>query len=300
MAISQSVTVLRLGKVVGREHTANTSPMALAQLMVGRHTVPITRNTNHRSGQTIALEVDRLKLTDKRGVPVLRDVSFNVYAGEIVGVVGVAGNGQSELVSILNGMSRPDSGQVRVNGHSLELGDPRAFYRMKVGRIPEDRLKGIVGELTVAQNLALEHIADFTHNNLLDHQQIQKTASRLIEEFQIKAKPNDRVRTLSGGNIQKIILARTLSQQPTVVIAAQPTRGLDVGATEYVHQKLTEQKARGAAILLVSEDLDEILLLSDHILVIYEGQIVAVIPAETADLHKIGLLMAGGKVSNEA
>jgi simple sugar transport system ATP-binding protein len=300
MAISQRVTVLRLGKVVGREHTANTSPMALAQLMVGRHTVPITRNTNHRSGQTIALEVDRLKLTDKRGVPVLRDVSFNVYAGEIVGVVGVAGNGQSELVSILNGMSRPDSGQVRVNGHSLELGDPRAFYRMKVGRIPEDRLKGIVGELTVAQNLALEHIADFTHNNLLDHQQIQKTASRLIEEFQIKAKPNDRVRTLSGGNIQKIILARTLSQQPTVVIAAQPTRGLDVGATEYVHQKLTEQKARGAAILLVSEDLDEILLLSDHILVIYEGQIVAVIPAETADLHKIGLLMAGGKVSNEA
>lgn len=299
MTISQRVTVLRQGKVVGRERTADTSPIALARLMVGRNTVLATRNINHRSDQAVTLAVDHLKLTDRRGVPVLRDVSFHVHAGEIVGIAGVAGNGQSELVDILNGMSQPDSGQVCVNGRAIALGDPRAFYRAKVGRIPEDRLKGVIGDLTVAQNLALEHIGDFTRNSLLDHQRIHNTAARLIGEFQIKAKPDDRVRTLSGGNIQKIILARTLSQQPTVVIAAQPTRGLDVGATEYVHQKLLEQKERGAGILLVSEDLDEILLLSDRILVMYEGQIVAEIPADKADVHEIGLLMAGGKSAPE-
>jgi simple sugar transport system ATP-binding protein len=299
MAISQRVTVLRHGKVVGREHTVDTSPAALAQLMVGRTTVLPTRNTSHRREQSVALEVAHLKLTDRRGIPVLRDVSLNVHTDEIVGLAGVAGNGQSELVDILSGMSQPDSGQVCVSGQAIALGDPRALYRAKVGRIPEDRLKGIISDLTVAQNLALEHIGDFTRSSLLDHRRIHDTAARLIGEFQIKASPDDRVRTLSGGNIQKIILARTLSQQPAVVIAAQPTRGLDVGATEYVHQKLLEQKERGVGILLVSEDLDEILLLSDRILVIYEGQLVADIPADKADIHEIGLLMAGGKSAQE-
>ncbi len=298
MAISQRVTVLRHGKVVGRERTSETSPMALARLMVGRTTVPVASNISHPRDQMVTLEVDRLNLTDRRGVAVLKDVSFNVHAGEVVGIAGVAGNGQSELVNVLTGMLKPDSGQVRVNGEPLALGDPRMFYRMKVGRIPEDRLKGVIGDLTVAQNLTLEHIGDFTRSSQLDYQQIHDTASRLIEEFQIKAKPDDLVRTLSGGNIQKIILARTLSQQPVVVVAAQPTRGLDVGATEYVHQKLLEQKQRGAAIVLVSEDLDETLLLSDRLLVIYEGQIVARFSAETANIHEIGLLMAGGKVSS--
>jgi simple sugar transport system ATP-binding protein len=194
-------------------------------------------------------------------------------------------------------MLLPDTGVVRVSGQPVQLGDPRAFYHVKVGRIPEDRLKGIVGDLTVAQNLALEHISDFTRRGHLSRQAMQELAARLIQDFQIKAKPDDLARTLSGGNIQKVILARTLSQQPVAVIAAQPTRGLDVGATEYVHQKLLEQKARGSAILLASEDLDEILLLSDRILVIYRGQIVAEIPAEEANIHEIGLLMAGAQTA---
>ena len=295
MAISQRVTVLRHGKVVGREHTANTSPMELARLMVGRNTVAVTRNADHHSQKILALEAERLSLTDRRGVPVLRDVSLQVHAGQIVGIAGVAGNGQSELVSILQGMLQPDSAKVNISGKPLTMGDPRAFYRARVGRIPEDRLKGIVGDLTVAQNLALEHLDGFTRYGHLDHRSIHDSASRLIEEYQIKARPNDQARTLSGGNIQKIILARTLSQKPVVIIAAQPTRGLDIGATEYVHQKLLEQKTRGAAILLVSEDLDETLLLSDRILVMYEGQIVAEFPADRADVHQIGLLMAGSR-----
>ncbi len=297
MAISQRVTVLRHGRVVGRERTADTSPTALARLMVGRNMVAVMPNTHHRSEKGVALQIEGLKLTDRRSIPVLRGVSFTIRAGEVVGIAGVAGNGQSEFVNILQGTLQPDAGGVRVNGQRIQLGDPRAFYHAKVGRIPEDRLKGIVGDLTVAQNLALEHIDDFTRNGHLNDKQIQELASRLIQDFQIKAKPDDLARTLSGGNMQKLILARTLSQQPVAVIAAQPTRGLDVGATEYVHQKLLEQKERGAAILLVSEDLDEILLLSDRILVMYEGQIVAEIPAEKADIHEIGLLMAGGKAS---
>jgi simple sugar transport system ATP-binding protein len=300
MAISQRVTVLRHGTVVGRERTAATSPTALARLMVGRNTVAIARNTDHHSERTVVLQVEGLKLTDRRSIPVLRDVSFSIHAGEVVGIAGVAGNGQSELVNILQGMLQPDAGAVCVNGQHMQLGDPRLFYRAKVGRIPEDRLKGIVGDLTVAHNLALEHIGDFTRSGYLNHRQIHESAARLIQDFQIKAKPDDLARTLSGGNIQKIILARTLSQRPVALIAAQPTRGLDVGATEYVHQKLLEQKERGAAILLVSEDLDETLLLSDRILVIYEGQIVAEFSAEKADIHEIGLLMAGGQGRVEA
>jgi general nucleoside transport system ATP-binding protein len=299
MAISQRVTVLRLGKVVGRRSTAETTQQELANLMVGRDTVIVTRNENHQRGSTGALTVDGLRLADKRGVPILRAVDFRIRSSEIVGLAGVAGNGQSELVAILNGMLLPDSGNVLVNGKAVKLGDPREFNRASVGRIPEDRLKGVVGDLTVAQNLTIEMLDDYTQAGHLKQGEMQKTAERLIHDFQIKAEPNDRVRTLSGGNIQKIILARTLSRSPAVVIAAQPTRGLDVGATEYVHQKLLEQKVRGAGVLLVSEDLDEIMILSDRILVIYEGQIVGEFEGAIASIEVIGLLMAGSKVERE-
>jgi simple sugar transport system ATP-binding protein len=293
MAISQRVVVLRHGKVVGREDTANTNTKALAQMMVGRDTVTVTRNTDHDTANQTVLNADGLSVTDRRGIPTLKDVSFNICAGEVVGIAGVGGNGQSELVAILGGTLQPDSGRVLLEDQPLPLGDPRTLAQRKVGRIPEDRLKGVVGELTVAQNLTLEHIGDFTRNGQLNHRQIRQSAEQLIADYQIKANPNDRARTLSGGNIQKIILARTLSQNPKIVIAAQPTRGLDVGATEYVHQKLLEQKERGAGVLLVSEDLDEILLLSDRILVMYAGQIVGEFAADEADVQEIGLLMAG-------
>jgi general nucleoside transport system ATP-binding protein len=164
-----------------------------------------------------------------------------------------------------------------------------------VARIPEDRHAGVVGELSVAENMALEHLEDFVQNGALDHKRMRAHAEKLIEEFQIKASPNDRIRTLSGGNMQKVILARTLSRQPKVVIASQPTRGLDVGATEYVRAKLLQQRERGAAVLLLSEDLEEIMALSDRVAVIYEGEIVGVMPVEQANLELLGLMMAGAK-----
>ena len=293
LAISQRVTVLRNGSVVGQVRTSETTAPQLAQLMVGRETVQIVRNTDHRPMPNTLLEVNNLTLDDRRAVHVLRGLSLHVRAGEIVGIAGVAGNGQTELVSVLTGMAGANSGSVSVKGEPVTLGDPREFTRHKVARIPEDRLRGVIGDLTVADNLMLEQADDYTRLGHLEHQKIVRHAEKLIAEFQIKASPHDRVRTLSGGNIQKVILARTLSQNPDLVIAAQPTRGLDVGATEFVHQRLMEQKQRGAAILLVSEDLDEILTLSDRILVIYQGAIVGEFAANEIDINQISLLMTG-------
>ena len=295
LAISQRVTVLRLGKVVGQVRTADTTAPALAQMMVGRQTVQVVRNTDHRPAQTVMLDAANLSLTDKRGVQVLNHVSLQVRAGEIAGIAGVAGNGQSELVAILTGMTKPDAGSVTVNGLPVQLGDPRAFTRHKIGRIPEDRLKGIIGDLSVADNLMLEQADQFTRAGHLDRRKIIEHAETLIRDFQIKAAPRDAVRKLSGGNIQKVIVARTLSQQPDVVIAAQPTRGIDVGATEYIHQKLMEQKQRGAAILLISEDLDEILVLCDRIFVMYRGAIVGEFSADQIDINAISQLMTGAR-----
>ena len=162
-----------------------------------------------------------------------------------------------------------------------------------MGRIPEDRHESVVAELTVAQNMALEHLDEFVRKGVLDKKRIRKHAENLIAAYQIKARPDDRIRTLSGGNMQKVILARVLERNPDVIVVAQPTRGLDVGATEYVRQKIVEQRQRGSAILLISEDLDEILELSDRIAVIYEGRIMGVLPASEADPERLGLLMSG-------
>lgn len=295
--ISQRVTVLRLGVVVGREETAQTDAASLARLMVGRQTSPVERPPHTGIQQAPALAAQNLTVADHRGVHTLRGVSLTVHAGEIVGVAGVAGNGQSELVAILTGMLAPQTGTLLVGGQPIPLGDPRQMTRHKVGRIPEDRLRGVVGDLSVADNLTLENIEAHTVSGHLNHKQIVAYAERMIREFQIKAKPSDPIRTLSGGNIQKVILARALSQEPTAVIAAQPTRGLDIGATEYVHQKLVEQKQRGAGVLLVSEDLDEVLLLSDRVLVIYDGRIVGEFAADAIDLDQISLMMTGAAAS---
>ncbi len=293
LAISQRVTVLRLGKVVGQVSTAEADAPLLARMMVGRETVQVVRNTDHHPDQAIALEVSHVSLKDRRGVEMLRDVSLKIHAGEIVGIAGVAGNGQSELVAALTGMAIPQSGTLCTQNQAIAWGDPRELTRHKIARIPEDRLKGVIGSLSVADNLMLERADDFTRLGHLQRGEIARYAADLIQQFQIKAAPGDSVQTLSGGNIQKVILARTLSQQPDVVIAAQPTRGLDVGATEYVHQKLMEQKQHGAGILLVSEDLDEILTLSDRVLVMYGGRIVGEFAADRIDVNQISLLMTG-------
>jgi len=243
--------------------------------------------------RTPLVEARRLTLRDKRGVTLLDDVSFDLYPGELVGVAAVAGNGQSELVSVLTGMTQPSGGEVLLSGQRVSGLPPAQLARLGVGRVPEDRLAAVVGNLSVRENLTLEHIGAFTRAGHLDGRAMAAEADRLIAEYQVKAKPGDLVRTLSGGNIQKIVLARTLSRKPRFVVVAQPTRGLDVGATAYVHERLLEQRDRNAAVLMVSEDLDEVLRLSDRVLVMYGGRIVGDFAADEVDVGRVGLLMAG-------
>jgi simple sugar transport system ATP-binding protein len=239
------------------------------------------------------LSVQNVSALDKKGLPALKEVSLEVHAGEILGLAGVSGNGQAELSAVLCGTQKITGGKVLANGKDLTNVEPAAVCAAGVGRIPEDRHANMVGELSVAENLVLDQMPTFVKNGILQQDKIQKNAVSLIKEYQIKAAPGDRVRTLSGGNMQKVMLARTLSQNPAVVIASQPTRGLDVGATDYVRAKLLEQREAGAAVLLLSEDLEEILALSDRIAVIYAGKIMGVLPASEATPEKLGLLMAG-------
>ncbi len=292
MAVCGRITVLRDGRVVGTVDKATTSQSELARMMVGRETFGVTRKEDQSHGSAL-LRIKNVSAVDEKGLPALKGVSLEVRAGEILGVAGVSGNGQTELAHVLSGTLKPTEGQVIMGDRDLTGADPARISSAGVGRIPEDRHQGVVGELSVADNLALEHLGDFITAGTLDRRRIRQHAERLIAEYQIKASPTDRIRTLSGGNMQKVILARALSRDPQVVVASQPTRGLDVGATEYVRTKLLEQRKRGAAVLLLSEDLDEILALSDRIAVIYEGRIVGMLSAEEAEEEKLGLLMSG-------
>jgi general nucleoside transport system ATP-binding protein len=287
------VTVLRDGRVIATEPVQGTTAAKLARQMIGREMTVLAREGSPRGDPV--LRVTRLNIKDHRGVSLLRDIDLTISAGEIVGLAGVAGNGQRELSAVLSGLQRADSGRIEVNGRDLTRADIAHIAKAGVGRIPEDRLEGIVGYMSVAMNLALEHLDDFSRNGILDHRAIQGNAEKLIHDYQIKATPGDLARRLSGGNIQKIILARTLSRNPVLIIAAQPTRGLDVGATEYVHDRLRDQRKRGAAILLVSEDLDEILKLSDRVIVMHAGQIMGDLSAADATIDRLGMLMGGVK-----
>ncbi len=292
MEISDRVTVLRDGRVVGTVETAKTNERDLARMMVGRETFGVHRE-ERAVGERPLLQIERLSANDDQGLPALKGVSLVVHAGEILGIAGVGGNGQKELAEVLSGVRRPTAGRILVDGQDLTGATPDQFTAAGVGRIPEDRHAGVVAELSVAENLALEHLHEFTRGGMLDREAIRRHAEELIQQFQIKARPTDKTRTLSGGNLQKLILARVLSRKPKVVIASQPTRGLDVGATEYVRQQLLQQRARGAAVLLISEDLEEILALSDRIAVMYEGEIVGLLPAQEADPERLGLMMSG-------
>ena len=297
MAITDQVTVLRSGRLMGTVNTVDITQAELARMMVGR-----LMSTAVRPGQPAAaaaaapaLRLQGVSALDNKGLAALKAIDLEVNAGEIVGLAGVSGNGQSELAQVLEGVRRTTAGRVLIDGQDLTHADPQRMMQAGVGRIPEDRHESVVGELSVAQNMALEHLGEFTRAGQLDRQHLRQHAEQLIAAYQIKAKPDDRIRTLSGGNMQKVILARVLERNPKVIVVAQPTRGLDVGATEYVRGKLLEQRQRGAAILLISEDLDEILELSDRIAVIYEGTIQAILPRAEADAERLGLLMSGVK-----
>lgn len=289
--IADRVTVLRRGRLVGTRTTSEIDDRALAELMVGRPVVPVDRPTAGGGGEPL-LRVEGLR-AEARGVPVLAGIDLEVRSGEILGIAGVSGNGQTELVQVLCGMRTPSAGRLEVAGGDVTGASPRAMVAAGLGRIPEDARASVVGDLSVAHNLILERLSDFGTGPLLDDRAVRREAEALIERFEIKARPGDPVATLSGGNLQKVLLARVLAREPAVLVVAQPTRGLDVGATEYVRRALLAQRERGCAVLLVSEDLDELLALSDRIAVMYEGRLVGEMPAVEATPERLGLLMAG-------
>jgi simple sugar transport system ATP-binding protein len=292
MAVCDRITVLRDGRVANTVKKSETSQVELAKMMVGRETFGVRLQDACETSDPI-YELSGIALEGKHEKKVLDDVSFCVSKGEILGIAGVSGNGQGELTEVLTGLVLPSKGSIKLEGKDITHLTPGQISDAGVGRTPQDRHEGTIGDLTVAENLALEHVKNYTNRGLLNRKKIREDAAEIIKEFQIKASPGDQLRKLSGGNMQKVVLARALSRKPKVLIASQPTRGLDVGATEYVRNRLLEERARGTAIVLLSEDLDEVLALSDRIAVIYEGRIMGVVPSAEATPEKIGLLMAG-------
>jgi simple sugar transport system ATP-binding protein len=297
IAISDRVTVLRRGKCVGTGETKNTTQEELAQMMVGRKVVLSVDKEPVKTGDTV-LSVQNLHARGSRNLPALKGVSFDVKAGEIVGIAGIEGNGQSELVETLTGLRKATSGHIYVNGTNLANSNPRALIEEGVAHIPEDRQnRGLILDFTVAENFILRNYykPPFAQGINLDYRKVHAHARELIEEFDVRTpSENVPVRSLSGGNQQKVVVARELSGEPQLLIASQPTRGLDVGAIEFVHRRLLAQRDQGKAILLISLELEEVMSLSDRILVIYEGQIVGEMTPDEATEGELGLLMAGG------
>ncbi|HLF28313.1 MAG TPA: ABC transporter ATP-binding protein [Anaerolineae bacterium] len=295
MAISERVTVLRDGRVVGAHPTRSVTRNDLAQLMVGREVKALAPQPSRASAAR--LKVESLRAQGDRGAEVLRGVSLEARAGEIVGIAGVSGNGQRELAECLAGLRKHTAGRIYLDGRDISAASLRERITAGQAYIPEERMReGAIREFTVQENLFLhDHAAPaYTHGIFMDFRAITARARELVDRFNVKTPRLDTpLKNLSGGNIQKLILARELSRQPKVLIAAQPTRGVDIGATEYIHRRLLEQRDAGTAILLISEDLDEIQALSDRIAVMYEGQIVGIVNRGQATPQALGLLMAG-------
>ena len=296
MDISDRVTVLRNGRVVGEVAKRDTSKQDLARMMVGREVVTSWQKKPVQSGEPV-LRLDGLAVNDDRGLPAVRSSSLAVRAGEIVGVAGVSGNGQRELAEAIAGMRRVAEGTVTVVGRDLTNHPPADIIGAGVSYIPEERMSmGCVRDFTVAENAILETHAQppLARGIFMDFAAIDKHVGQLTREFEVKTPSLETpIKSLSGGNIQKLIMARELARHPRFLLAAQPTRGVDIGATEYIHKRLLEQREQGMAILLISEDLDEVLALADRVAVMYEGQLVGLVPP-TTPIEDLGLMMAGG------
>jgi ABC-type uncharacterized transport system ATPase subunit len=297
-AVSDRVTVLRAGKAVATVSTADSTPRSLAALMVGRDVAAPQRRERQSDVGEPVLEVRGLSATGDRGGDALRDVTLTVRAGEILAIAGVAGNGQRELAETVSGMRKASAGSIHIDGKALRGGDAREAIRAHVAHVPEDRLHtGVAPSLPIASNVVLKSYrsGSVTKGPMLRLRAIRALAERLIERYDVRGGgPDLPARRLSGGNLQKVVLAREFEGEPRVLIAASPTRGLDVSAIETVHGYLRDAAAAGVGVLLISEDLDEILALADRIAVIYEGAIVGEVAAGEASVEEIGLMMAGG------
>ncbi len=299
-AVADRVTVLRGGRTIETVDAADATPQSLAALMVGRE-IEVLRPLEEARQLTdvLALEVDDLTVPGDRGETAVRNLSFSVREGEIVGVAGVAGNGQRELAEAISGIRDIRGGTIRVGARALRGGDPRAAILAGVSHVPEDRLgTGLAPSLSVTSNVAIKTYRgrSLSHGPLLALRRMRDAALGIIRRYDVKTPtPETPVRNLSGGNLQKLVLGREFEDHPLVLVVAQPTRGLDVGAIQTVHAYLREAAASGVAILLLSEDLDEIRALADRILVMYEGEVAGELRAGHASIEEIGLLMAGGR-----
>jgi ABC-type uncharacterized transport system ATPase subunit len=294
--ISNRVTVLRDGRKIGTRPTSEITKQILANWMVGREIGFIPDRGNVERGDC-RLQLDQVSSESDRGTPGLRGVSLEVCSGEILGIAGVSGNGQRELAESITGLRKITGGRVILEGEDVTGFAPGDLTDRMLAYIPEERMRdGMIKNFSIAENMILRehHKQPFSRTGFLNLRDISSHTDKLITKFHVKTPSRDTLaKNLSGGNIQKVVLAREISRNPRVIIAAQPTRGLDIGATEYVREQLLEQRRKGAAVMLISEDLDEVLALSDRIAVIYEGQVMDIVPRENATSEKLGLLMAG-------
>jgi len=302
-AICDRCTIIRRGKYIDAVSVKDTTVDELAAKMVGRHvTFSVEKGPAHPKEPV--LRVENLIVGGNRGVDALRGLSLEVRAGEILGIAGIEGNGQSELIEAITGLRKVKSGTIHLNGNEIQNKPPRKITESGVGHIPEDRHKrGLVLDYSIGENMVLQtyYQSPFAKRGVLRYNAIYEYARKLIQQFDVRT-PDEytAARALSGGNQQKGIIAREVDRNPDLLIAAQPTRGLDVGAIEFIHQKLIEQRDAGKAVLLLSLELDEILNVSDRIAVIYEGEIVGVVRPEETNHDHLGLLMSGGSTANPA
>lgn len=294
--VADCCTIIRRGKLIDTVDVSSTSEEELASKMVGRKISFKVDKKGKKAGEVV-LKIEDLVVKDNRGMGAVDGLFLEVRAGEILGIAGVDGNGQTEFVEAITGLRKIQSGKVYINGKDITNKPPLEIIESKVSSIPEDRQKrGLVLDFTVAENMVLENHnkQPFAKNGILNHKEITNFSTELINKFDIRPRNEKKIaRTLSGGNQQKVIIAREFTNNPDLLIADQPTRGLDVGAIEYVHESLVEQRDKNKAVLLVSLDLDEVMDVSDRIAVIYEGKIAGLMDAKSADIDTLGLMMAG-------
>ena len=304
-AVADRVTVIRRGKSIQTVSIEGATNKDLAEMMVGR-SVSFVTEKEEAQPKEVVLQISDLIVNENRGVPAVKELSLNVRAGEIVGIAGIDGNGQSELIQAITGLRKVKSGSIKIKGQEVVGLSSRKITEMNVSHVPEDRHRdGLVLEMMLSENIALQtyYKEPLSKNGVLNYNQINSYARKLMEEFDVRA-ANEIVpaSALSGGNQQKAIIAREVDRNPDLLIVSQPTRGLDVGAIEYIHKRLIDERDKGKAVLVVSFELDEILNLSDRIAVIHDGKIQGIVKPSETNKQELGILMAGGEIkeaSNE-
>ena len=304
-AVADRVTVIRRGKSIQTVGIEGATNKDLAEMMVGR-SVSFVTEKEEAQPKEVVLAISDLVVNENRGVPAVKELSLDVRAGEIVGIAGIDGNGQSELIQAITGLRKVKSGSIKIKGQEVVGLSPRKIIEMNVSHVPEDRHRdGLVLEMMLSENIALQtyYKEPLSKNGVLNYNQINSYARKLMEEFDVRA-ANEIVpaSALSGGNQQKAIIAREVDRNPDLLIVSQPTRGLDVGAIEYIHKRLIGERDKGKAVLVVSFELDEILNLSDRIAVIHDGKIQGIVKPSETNKQELGILMAGGEIkeaSNE-